>query len=180
MTTQLATITYEQAIALCHRDEDEFFDRKAPETKGRAVQKAAVAFGNTEGGEIAFGIRDDSDEPSPERRLAPFNDPEDANGILQAIYEVQPPLTFRYSFLRIENKQGVILRVFIDKGQHVHATSDGTIYKRLGASSVSVKDPNEITRMSFAKGAISYENVKLNGTKSEEVVETEEAVYLTT
>lgn len=179
MNGQIASISAEQAMALCSRPEDQFFDRKSCATKGRTAQKIAVAFGNSEGGEIAFGIKDDSDEPNVEQRLSLFADPEEANGILQSIYEVTPPLTFRYSFVRVEGASGYLLRVFIDKGQHIHATSDGTVYRRAGASSLPVKDPNEITRMSFAKGAISFENTKLDGHSPEEVVETEEAKYLT-
>jgi ATP-dependent DNA helicase RecG len=148
-------------------------------TKGRTAQKISVAFGNSEGGEISFGIKDDSDEPDTEKRLELFADPEEANGILQSIFEVMPPLTFRYSFVNVDGASGYLLRIFIDKGQHIHATSDGTVYRRIGASSLPVKDPNEITRMSFAKGAISFENTKLNGHSPEEVVETEEARYLT-
>ena len=43
----------------------------------------------------------------------------------------------------------------------------------------SVRDPNEIAQMSFAKGAISFENTKLHNHDPEEIVDTEEANYLT-
>lgn len=69
--------------------------------------------------------------------------------------------------------------MFVDKGQHVHATADGTVYRRAGASSLPVKDPNEITRLSFAKGAVSFENVKLDNHTPEEIVESPEAHFLT-
>jgi ATP-dependent DNA helicase RecG len=82
MREQISTITREQALAICARPEDQFFDRKAKAANGRTAQKIAVAFGNTEGGEIAFGIKDDSDEPDPQKRLDPFPDPEAANAIL--------------------------------------------------------------------------------------------------
>lgn len=179
MVEEIATISAEQGFALCDRPEDQFFDRKSAASKARTAQKIVVAFANSEGGEVAFGIKDDSEETDPSLRLALFDDPEDANAILQSIYEVTPPLTFRYSFLKVDGHKGYLLRVFVDKGQHVHAAADGTVYRRLGASSVSVKDPNEITRMAFAKGAISFENVKLDGHPPEEIVETDEARYLT-
>ncbi|WP_267382037.1 ATP-binding protein [Sphingomonas sp. GC_Shp_6] len=139
----------------------------------------AVAFGNSDGGEISFGIKDDSEESDPAKRLYTFSDPEEANGILQALYEINPPLIFRYSFVNVANHNGCILRVFVDKGQHVHATADGTVYRRVGASSLPVKHPGDITQMSFSKGAISFENVKLEGHSPEEIVDSNETQYLT-
>ncbi|HEX8444114.1 MAG TPA: ATP-binding protein [Allosphingosinicella sp.] len=179
MTEPISTISREQALALCSRPEDQFFDRKSKDANGRTAQKIVVAFGNTEGGEVAFGIKDDADEPDPQKRMDPFVDPEAANAVLQAIFQINPALTFRYSFVRVEGEAGYLLRVFVDKGQHVYATADGTVYKRLGASSVPVRDPNEINRIAFAKGAVSFENVKLEGRVPEDVVETAEAIYLT-
>lgn len=179
MSDQIVVISHEQAILMATRPEDQFFDRKSGEARGKTAQKIVVALGNTEGGEVVFGILDDSAEPEPAKRLAPLADPEEANAILQAIFEVNPPISFRYAFARIEGLAGVILRVFVDKGQHVHATSDGTVYRRIGASSMSVKDPAEITRIAFSKGAISYENTKLEAHSPEEIVETAEVRFLT-
>lgn len=179
MTNQIATISKEQAHALCSRPEDQFFDRKSRSARGKTAQKIAVAFGNSDGGEVAFGIMDESEEAEPTKRLSLFSDPEEANGILQSLFEVTPPLTFRYSFVYIAGESGCLLRVFVDKGQHVHATADGTVYRRAGASSLPVKDPNEITRLSFAKGAVSFENVKLDNHTPEEIVESPEAHFLT-
>jgi len=179
MSNQIASISIEQAMALCIRPEDQFFDRKSRLAKPRTAQKIAVAFGNSDGGEIAFGIKDDSDEPDPAKRLDLFADPEEANDILQSLYEVSPVLTFRYQFLHVEGCSGVLLRVFVDKGQHVHATADKSVYRRIGAASLSVKDPNEITQLSFAKGAVSFENVKLDQSTPEQVVDSAEAAYLT-
>jgi len=179
MPDQVATISFEQALAIAGRPEDQFYDKKSREARGKTVQKIAVAFGNTEGGEIAFGIIDDAQEIAIGDRIVPLADPEEGNAILQSIYEVNPPLTFRYSFVQVEGKSGVLLRVFVDKGQHVHSTADGTVYRRLGASSVAIKDPNEITRIAFAKGALSYENTKLEGHPPEQIVDAAEANFLT-
>lgn len=179
MADQISQVSKEQALSLCIRYEDQFFDRKSRLSRPKTAQKIAAAFGNSDGGEIVFGIKDDTDEVDEEKRLDPFEDPEAANDILQSLYAINPPLLFRYSFVAVEGHDGVILRVFIDKGQHVHATSDKVVYRRIGASSVPVKDPDEITRLGFAKGAISYENTKLEQHKPESIVETEEARYLT-
>lgn len=178
MTSQISVISHEQALALAGRFEDQFFDRKSAESKGKTAQKIAVALANSEGGEIVFGIKDDKEEPNISDRLAPFDDPEGANPILQSLFEINPALNFRYQFVTIDGLEGVLLRVFIDKSQHVHNTSDGTVYRRVGASSLSVKDPAEITRIAFSKGAISYENTRLNGRRPEEVVDAPEAIAL--
>ncbi|MGN6689837.1 MAG: ATP-binding protein [Sphingopyxis sp.] len=179
MSSEISTISRDQAIALCARPEDQFFDRKSGASKAKTAQKLAVAFGNSEGGEIAFGIKDDSEELSVEKRLALFSDPEEANDILQALYSINPSLNFRYSFLKVEGEEGYLLRVFVDKSQHVHATADGVTYRRVGASSIPVKDPNEISRMAFGKGAISFENTKIEGASPEVVVDSEQAKFLT-
>lgn len=103
---QIAALTEEQLAALCGRPEDQFFDRKSDQCSGRKAQRTAAAFGNAEGGEIAIGIKDDDEELDPARRPSPFAKPEDANGILQALYDVNPPLTFRYAFASMPDGSG--------------------------------------------------------------------------
>lgn len=175
----IPTLTDAQAFALCERPEDQFFDRKSALSKSKAAQKIAVAFANSEGGEAAFGIADDREELDPTKKLKLFEIPEHANDVLHNIYSLNPPVIFRYGFFKVVGKSGYLLRVFFDKTQHVHATADGNVYKRLGASSVSVKDPNEISQLAFSKGAISYENTKLFGHKPEQIIETPQAEFLT-
>lgn len=173
----IPVITQEQALQLCTRPEDQFYDRKSALAKAKSAQKIAVALANAEGGEATFGIKDDKEEPDPKKKLAPFLIPEDANDILHNIYQLNPAVTFRYSFYKIENIDGYILRVFFEKTQHVHATADGNVYKRLGASSVLVS-PSDIPQLAFSKGAISFENTKLTGHKPEEIIETNQAKFL--
>ena len=180
MSQEIAEISLEQALALCSRPEDQFFDRKSKLARGKTAQKIAVAFGNAEGGEVVFGVKDDSDEAQIDKRLDLFADPEEANDILQSMFSVNPALNFRYVFHTVMGKEGVLLRIFIDKGQHVHATADGSVYRRVGAGSLLVKDPAEITRIAFSKGAISYETTKLTEQPPEAIVETSEANFLTT
>lgn len=179
LSKAIPIMSVEQALSLSARPEDQFFDRKSARSKGKTAQKIAVAFANAEGGEAAFGIADDKDESDPVKRIKAFSNPEEANDVLQSIYSLNPPVTFRYSFYEIDVLGGYILRIFFDKTQHVHATADGNVYKRLGASSVIVKDPNEIAQLAFSKGAISYESTKLTGHSPEEVIETEQAKFLT-
>lgn len=175
----ITTLTAEQGLALCERPEDQFYDRKSSLSKGKTAQKIAVAFANAEGGEITFGIKDDKEEPDPKKKFALYPSPEHANDTLHNIYSLNPPITFRYSFHRVEGEDGFLLRVFVDKTQHVHCTADGNTYRRLGASSVIVKDPNEIAQLAFSKGAISFENTKLSHHRAEDIVYTQQAILLT-
>ncbi len=174
MASKPPILTREQWLALCTRDEDQFFDRKSAKSKGKTAQKIAVAFGNSEGGEISFGIKDVNEESDPEKRPDLFNSIEDANPILQSLYEINPTLNFRQQFYELDGLSGYLLRVFIDKSQHVHATTDGTVYRRAGASSLPIKNPNEITQLAFAKGSVSFENQRLENAKPEIIAESNE------
>ncbi|WNO54636.1 RNA-binding domain-containing protein [Stakelama saccharophila] len=171
---EITQLNREQVLALASRNEDDFFDRKSKLSKGKTAQKLAVAFANTEGGEIAFGIKDSSEESDAKKRIDLFENQEEANGILHALYEINPAINFRYTFFSVEDEEGVLLRVFIDKTQHVHAVADGTVYRRVGASSLPVKNPADITQLAFAKGAVSFENNKLNGQRPELIVDSNE------
>ncbi len=179
MSMQPDHLSAAQALALCVRQEDQFFDRKSSDSKGKTAQKIAVAFGNSEGGEIAFGIKDEKEESDPSLRFSLFSTIEDANSILQCLYEINPALNFRYQFASVDHQAGYLLRVFVDKSQHVHATPDGTVYRRVGASSLPIKDPNEIAQLAFAKGAISFENQKIDGAQPEIIADSEQNKFLT-
>lgn len=130
--SSITAMTAEQGSALCHRPEDQFYDRKSSLSKGKTAQKIAVAFANAEGGEITFGIKDDKEESDPKKKFCLYVSPEDANDTLHNIYSLNPPVTFRYSFHRVDGQDGFLLRVFVDKTQHVHCTNDGNTYRRFG------------------------------------------------
>ena len=51
-------VSKDEALALISRPEDHFFDIKAKRVSGARVQRALVAFGNADGGELAVGIAD--------------------------------------------------------------------------------------------------------------------------
>jgi ATP-dependent DNA helicase RecG len=164
-------ISADDAFILSGKEEDHFFDRKAAGIKGAGLQKIAVAFANADGGEVYVGIADAKDEIDPKKRWTGAEKIEDYNHHLQALAEVQPALPMELAFLRADGKQGYVLRVQIEKSQAVHKTSDGTVYERKGAQSLPVKDPQRITALAFAKGAVSYEDWSLDNVIAEEVVD---------
>lgn len=165
------TISAADALQLSSRQEDHFFDRKAAGIKGAKLQKLAVAFANADGGEVYVGIADEKDEPDPSKRWSGERNIEGYNQHIQALTEVQPALPMDISFLRADGKPYYVLRIQIEKSQSVHKTSDGSVYERKGAQSLPVTDPARITALSFAKGAVSYEDYSLDNALAEDIVD---------
>ena len=167
-------ISHSDEIALCTKAEDHFYDRKAAAIKGAKVQKVAVAFANADGGEFYIGIADDKDQPDPNKRWNGLENIEGYNSHIQSLMEVQPALPVEMTFLKSESKPNYILKVQVEKSQSVHKTADQSIYERKGAQSLPVTDPERITALSFAKGAVSYEDSIAESALAEDVFETNE------
>src|SRR5271165_2377861 len=128
-------LTHEEALALGQAHEGHFFDRKAKQISGKALQKIVVAFANADGGDVVVGIADDQGEPDVSKRWDGFQYLEEANGILQAVFSLQPSVPLQHELLTSEFT-GYVLRIVVDKSPQVHKTSDGTIYVRYGAQSL--------------------------------------------
>lgn len=160
--------------AIVERDESHFFDVKQSGVSGRALQRSAVAFSNADGGELIIGVKDKKAEANPDDRWEGIADIEQLNGHLQALFEVEPALDIQYEFLKRESASGYALRILIEKAVHVCATAEGKIFLRQGAQSLPVKDPDRIQQLSFAKGAVSYEDALLTEVPPEQVVEAAE------
>jgi ATP-dependent DNA helicase RecG len=171
---QTKIISADDRLRLCARPEDHFFDRKALAVDGKKVQKIAVALANADGGEFAIGILDDADQADPNLRWAPASKIESFNGHLQALSTIQPAVAFSCTFLESTANAGHVMLVEIPKSPHVHCVSDGTVYLRVGAQSLPVKDPERIAALGFAKGAASYEDTPLIDAVSEDVVDAAE------
>lgn len=166
-------ITEQDALLLCTRDEDHFFDRKALAVSGAKIQKITVAFANTDGGEFVVGIADDAAEPVPAKRWQGAAKIEDFNGVLQALTEVTPSPPVTYEILRRKGTPGLVLKVDVQKSAHVHQTADKVVYVRLGAQSIPVKDAEQINQLGYAKGAMTFEDHVVDAATAEDVVDTE-------
>jgi ATP-dependent DNA helicase RecG len=167
-------ITKTELAEIAERDESHFFDTKEYDVSGKSVQKIAVAFANADGGELIIGIRDKKRGGLPADRWEGIADIEKLNGHLQVMFDVRPALDLKYEFLKLDGAAGYALRVLIEKGSRVCATSDGTIYQRQGAQSLPVKDPDRIQQLSFAKGASSFEDTILPDLAAEQIVDSAE------
>jgi len=170
------TIGLNEADDLSKREESHFFDRKSFLIKGAKVQKVAVAFANSDGGEFVIGIADEKEEPDPSKRWKGASRIEDLNSHLQAVFEVTPSLDLKYEILKCEDKSGYTLRVLIEKSSEIHKTADGTVYQRHGAQSLPIKDPQKITQLAFAKGATSFEDQIVKDVPVEQIAESQELI----
>jgi predicted HTH transcriptional regulator len=106
------------------RDEDHFFDRKALMASGKTVQKIAVAFANSDGGEFVVGVADTQEESIPQNRWNGDAKVEDFNGHLQALSEVKPPLPMEFSILEATGSNGLILLVRVEKRKELRSASN--------------------------------------------------------
>lgn len=167
-------LTEKDVRSFLERDEDHFFDRKALAVGGRNLQKVAVAFANSDGGEVVVGIADSEEEPSPENRWNGASKVEDFNGHLQALSEIKPPLQAEFSVLEAPGRNGLVLLVRVEKSAEVHESADGTVYIRKGAQSLPLKEHQRIMELQFAKGAASFEDQVLAKNPTEDVSDSNE------
>lgn len=165
------TLTDKDIIHILTRDEDHFFDRKAMECSGRNVQKIAVAFANSDGGEFIVGIADADEEPAADNRWKGATRAEDFNAHLQALNEITPPLPTEVTILEAPKQDGLVMLVRVEKSSRVHRTADDTVYIRKGAQSLPIKEHDRIMELQFAKGAASFEDQVLVNIAPEEVSE---------
>lgn len=119
-------------------------------------------------------MADDKHQPDPARRWVGAAKIEQFNSHLQAITEIQPSVSFEYSFLHCDEIDGYVLQVEIPKSSRVHQTADNTVYVRFGAQSLPISNPQRIVELSFAKGAASYEDQVLADGQPEDVVDAAE------
>jgi len=138
--------------------------------RGKSAEDS-VAFANADGGEVYVGIADEKDESAPEKRWVGAKSIEDYNQHIQSLTDVQPALPMDVAFVKAEGVGGYVLRIQVEKSQAVHKTADGKVYERKGAQSLPVSDPARITELSFAKGAVSFEDCSIDGAMAEDVVE---------
>jgi len=145
----------EEALALAQTPEGHFFDRKGKGISGKGLQKIIVAFANADGGDALIGIADDQREPDVSKRWNGFEYLDEANGILQAVFSLQPTVPLRHELLTSDYK-GYVLRISVDKSSQVHKISDGTIFVRYGAQSLPLNDHQKIIELTYAKGGFLF------------------------
>jgi len=167
-------LSEKEILEFSTRNEGHFFDRKAKEIGGKKIQKISVALANADGGDFVVGIKDDKDESDPAKRWCGAQNKEFFNSIFQNLHEVSPSIPFSAEFLIDERDNSICLRITIEKSDKTHSTADGTVYVRVGAQSLPLKEPERIQALAFAKGESSYEDMVFKDAKAEDIFESKE------
>jgi ATP-dependent DNA helicase RecG len=164
-------ISTNEIFDLSSRQEGHFYDRKAKEIDGKKIQKIACAFANADGGDFIVGIKDDKDEPNPNNRWSGFATKEEFNHVFQNLMEVKPSVPYVATFLQSTTDNSFALQITVEKSEKVHNTADNTVYIRVSAQSIPLKDPQKIQELSFAKGETSYEDLVYRDARAEDIFE---------
>ena len=159
MSIEQLVVTEAEVEVLLRLPEGHFLDLKAIEIAPAKLTKGMSAFANADGGELYVGI----DEVGGKLLWRGFGNQEDANGHLQAFERLFPlGQDFGYEFLTAEGQAGQILHISIQKTRDIKYASDGKPYIRRGAQSLPVISPEDIDRLSRAKGLSSFETQPVN------------------
>jgi len=164
-------ISNNEIFDLASRQEGHFYDRKSKEIDGKKIQKIACAFANADGGDFIVGIKDDKDEPNPNKRWSGFATIEEFNHVFQNLVEVKPSVPYVATFLQNAADNSYALQITVEKSEKVHITTDNTVYIRVSAQSIPLKDPQKIQELSFAKGETSYEDLVYRDARAEDIFE---------
>lgn len=156
---------------LSQRLESHFFDKKAKQVDGKKIQKISTAFANADGGDFLIGIKDGKDEPEVNKRWDGFHTKEEFNFVFQNLMDIKPTVPFTPIFLFNPTQKTYVLQITIEKSEKVHNTADNTVYIRISAQSVPLKDPQKIQELSFAKGETSFEDLTYRSARAEDIFE---------
>ncbi|MFM9368156.1 ATP-binding protein [Streptomyces sp. Da 82-17] len=141
---------------LLAQNEGHFLDFKDRRIAPGKIARAVSAFCNADGGDLYVGVSE-----SPQGGMFTwdgFSDPEDANQLVQVLEEVSPFGTdIDGEFLSVEGEVGFVLHVNARKSRVIRKTTEGKIYKRLGAQNSPVVKEEQILALRRQKGIESFE-----------------------
>lgn len=160
MPIPVLDITKTQFSQLAEKGETHFSDFKSKQIAPAKLTRTLSAFANADGGELYVGIEDLGEG---EFSWLGFATVEDANGHIQAIEALFPLGTFfKYAFLRHEGLNGLVLQCDIEKTQDIRVASDGRAYLRRGAQNLPQTTEEQLARLKYSKGIVSYEDHPVN------------------
>jgi ATP-dependent DNA helicase RecG len=165
-------IPEKEADLLTKIEEGQFLDVKATAISPAKLSHTISAFANTDGGELYIGISEQMlGGYVKQREWKGFTDIEAANGHLQA-FENYFPLgnDFQYEFLRCQGRTGAVLHVTVSRTQGIVTATDGRVYIRRGAQNLPQTKNDELRRLEYTKGLISFEG-HTTGAPAELIVE---------
>jgi ATP-dependent DNA helicase RecG len=161
-TAQTAAIEIDQAQAdlLTQIEEGQYSDVKSIAISPAKLTHTISAFANTDGGDLYIGLTEQMLGGNVKKReWLGFADVESANGHLQAFTKTFPlGKNFQYEFLRCANRNGVMLHVQVSRTQEIIKSTEGIAYIRVGAQNLPQSAPEQLKRLEYAKGLISFES----------------------
>ena len=164
MSIEVIVVTEQQAALVEQIAEGQFSELKSKEVSPGKLTKAIAAFSNTDGGDLYVGIREEILGGGIKRReWSGFKDVEAANGHLQTFERLFPLGTgFQYEFLKSDTKPGLVLHAQVSRTHAIAKADDGVAYIRRGAASYPVTTADQLRRLEYAKGVISFETELVN------------------
>lgn len=160
----VADISVEQRDLILALPEGHFHDLKSRDIAPAKLTRTVSAFANAAGGELYIGIDERAGPGGAKlRSWRGFDDPEEANGHLQAFEQVSPLGTYvRANFLRSPTNSGLVLQLEILKTREIIRASDGIPYVRRGAQNLPQATGEQLARLRLDKGITSFETEPVN------------------
>jgi ATP-dependent DNA helicase RecG len=156
-----------QAKLVEHMEEGQFSDIKSVAITPAKLSHSISSFANSDGGELYIGIAEQILGGNIKKRVwSGFPDIEAANGHMQA-FEKYFPLgnDFQYEFMRCTSRQGLVLHVTIIRTKGIVTATDGIAYIRRGAQNLPQTRNDDLRRLEYSKGVISFEGHPVNAPK---------------
>lgn len=156
-----------QADLVTYIEEGQFSDVKATAITPAKLSHTISAFANTDGGDLYIGISEQMLGGNVKKReWSGFHDIEAANGHMQAFERCFPlGKDFQYDFLRCPTRPGVVLHVQVSRTQGIARSTDGTAYVRRAAQNLPQETADELRRLEYTKGLISFEGQPVQAPK---------------
>lgn len=163
MEIMLTRVSEEEVEMLLDTTEGHFVDLKGVDISPASVTKTVSAFANTSGGELFIGIDERISDGGRERVWRGFENPEAANGLIQAL-ESMSPLGNHYTvdFLQNPNRFGVVAHITVFKAREILRATNGQVYVRRGAQKLPVEGEEAIKRLQYDKGITTFEDELLD------------------
>ncbi|WP_433926606.1 ATP-binding protein [Sorangium cellulosum] len=155
---QVADITPAQRDAILRTEEGHFHDLKAIDIAPGKLTQTISAFANAAGGELYVGVGEKVVDYAKQRFWTGFQDPEAANGHIQAFEQVLPfGADCSGIFLRCPGENGIVLQLLVNKTRAICKATDGVAYVRRGAQKIPYKTDEQLARLRLDKGLTSFE-----------------------
>lgn len=145
-----------QAVAqLVAIDEGQWFERKSGRTAARDVAIPLIAMANAEGGYLVVGIRDGAtDGVAPER----------LNALRQTAHDYTSPVV-RCTVTELRAANGRTVLVFrVDPGEHVHESTKGDVYLRVGDESRKLGYAQR-RELEYDRGSAPFDGTSVNASR---------------